>query len=170
VIHYLGILNPRPFPARGDCDRFFMSKGIASNPQSGFNALQGVILIFIVLVLVIVVLSAYSSSRATARDAKRISDVSQLQKAIRYYYEEFGQYPQASTNGQAVGVDNSFSRFLSPWPTAPQPADGSCTAQTNVYYYEQLNSGENYQIKFCLGKAYGRLPAGQRIVSPSTIQ
>ena len=146
-----------------------MKRRIASNPESGFNALQAAILTFIVLVLGIVVLASYSTSKAKARDAKRVSDVQQIQKALKYYYEEFGQYPQASTNGQAVGVDNSFSKFISPWPTPPA-ADGSCTAQSNLYYYEQLNGGENYQLKFCLGKSYGRLSAGQRIVTPTSIQ
>lgn len=136
-----------------------------SNPQAGFNVLQTAILVFIIFVLAVVVVLAYFSAQRTARDAKRISDIQQLQLALKHYYEEFGYYPQASTSNQAVGVDNSFSRFISPWPTPP-PADGNCTNQYNTYAYEQLNSGENYQIRFCLGGEYGKLKAGVRIATP----
>jgi Tfp pilus assembly protein PilE len=86
---------------------FFMPRSSVSNKQAGFNPLQGVILIFIVLVLALVVSMAYFSSKRTARDAKRASDIQQLQLALKYFYEEFGYYPQASANNQAVGVDNA---------------------------------------------------------------
>jgi hypothetical protein len=148
---------------------FFMPRSSVSNKQAGFNPLQGVILIFIVLVLALVVSMAYFSSKRTARDAKRASDIQQLQLALKYFYEEFGYYPQASANNQAVGVDNAFSRFISPWPTPPQP-DGRCTNQYNAYAYEQLNGGENYQLRFCLGQDYGRLKAGVRFATPTGYQ
>jgi type II secretory pathway pseudopilin PulG len=137
-----------------------------SNQQSGFNVLQTTILVFIVFVLALVVVLAYFSAQRTARDAKRVSDIQQLQLALKHYYEEFGYYPQASAGNQAVGVDNSFSRFVSPWPTPPAP-DGGCTNQYNTYAYEQLNGGENYQLRFCLGGEYGNLKAGVRIVTPT---
>lgn len=163
TIHYLGILNPGPIA-------FFMPFIQSRNSQLGFNILQITILVFICLVLALVVLLAYSSARATSRDAKRVSDVEQLQKGLKYFREEFGYYPQASPNYQAVGVDNAFTRFVSPWPSPPTPADGNCTLNTNAYVYEQVSGGESYTIKFCLGKAYGNLKAGNRIVTPTSYQ
>ncbi len=137
--------------------------------ESGFGVIESVILIIIGLILAVVVVSAYFSAKKTQRDAQRVSDVVQLQKALKHYYEEFGYFPQAS-NGVAVGVDNSFARFVSPWPSAPEPADGTCTEANNSYVYEQLNSGENYQIRFCLGEGYGSLKAGVRIATPTNYQ
>jgi hypothetical protein len=147
-----------------------MSRPNGSNPEAGFNALQSVILIFICLVLALVTALAYFSAKRTSRDAKRVSDIQQLQLALKYFHGEFGYYPQASANHEAVGVDNAFSRFVSPWPKAPEPADGICTSQYNTYAYEQLNGGESYQLRFCLGKSYGRLPAGARIATPNDYQ
>ena len=141
----------------------------SENPESGFNILQGLILITISLILAVVVLAAYSSAKRTARDAERVSDVLQLQKALKYYYEEFGYYPQAS-NKVAVGVDNAFSRFVSPWPAPPKPADGLCTDQHNVYAYEQLNGGDGYILTFCLGEGYGNLKPGLRSATPTGYQ
>jgi hypothetical protein len=146
-----------------------MPRPSANNPQAGFNPLQVMILVFIVMVLGLVVTFAYFSAQRTSRDARRASDIQQLQLALKYYYEEFGYYPQAGPNNQAVGVDNSFSRFVSPWPVPP-PADGRCTSQLNTYAYEQLNGGENYQLRFCLGQDYGRLKAGVRFATPSGYQ
>jgi type II secretory pathway pseudopilin PulG len=137
--------------------------------QLGFGVIESLILIIMGLVLAVVVVSAYFSAKQTARDAQRVSDVVQLQKALKYHYEEFGYFPQASNN-IAVGVDNSFSRFISEWPKPPTPADGQCNSQYNTYAYEQVNSGESYQIRFCLGEGYGNLKAGIRIATPYNYQ
>jgi type II secretory pathway pseudopilin PulG len=142
---------------------------VPASRQSGFTVIEVAILLVVCLIAGVVTLSSYLSAKASARDAQRISDVKQLQKALKYHYEEFGYYPQDS-NGVAVGVDNSFSRFVSPWPTAPKPADGRCSSAANSYAYEQLNSGENYQIRFCLGGDYGGLKAGVRIAMPDVYQ
>lgn len=146
-----------------------MTRPSANNQQAGFNPIQTVILVFIIFVLGLVVYMAYSSAQRTSRDAQRASDIQQLQLALKYYYEEFGYYPQASPTAQAVGVDNAFSRFVSPWPTPPG-ADGRCSSQFNTYAYEQLNGGENYQLRFCLGQDYGRLKAGVRYATPTGYQ
>lgn len=142
---------------------------LTDKTNAGFGVIQGFILIFIVFLIGMVTILAYTSARGSARDAKRISDITQLQKALKYYHEEFGYYPQAS-NGIAVGFDGSFSRFVSSWPNAPLPADGLCSAEHNRYFYEQINSGETYQIRFCLGGAYGPLKAGVRLAKPGAIE
>jgi hypothetical protein len=140
-----------------------------SSSQSGFNLLQALIFSFICLVLVLLTFAAYVSAQRTAKDAQRVSDVQQLRLALKYYHDEFGQYPQSSPNYQAVGTNNSFNRFLAEWPTPPGPT-GNCASQSNVYAYEQLNSGGSYQIKFCLGEPYGNLPGGVRIATPGGFQ
>jgi Tfp pilus assembly protein PilE len=142
---------------------------ISVKEQQGFTAIESATLLLICLILGIVTLSAYASAKSSVRDEQRVSDVTQLQKALKYYYEEFGYYPQDSNN-IAVGFDNSFSGFVSPWPKAPTPPDGSCTDQYNSYAYAQVNSGESYQIRFCLGSDYGNLKAGVRIATPAGYQ
>lgn len=135
--------------------------------QTGFGVIESIILFFIIGLLGVLTIMAYLSAQGAKRDAQRVSDVQQLQKALKFYYEEFGQYPQHSNN-IAVGIDNSFSRFVSPWPTAPQPADG-CGIY-NAYAYMQLDNGADYQIRFCLGKGYNNLKSGVHIASPDGVQ
>lgn len=131
--------------------------------QNGFGVIESIIIVLILLILGTVVLAGYLSGKRDARDAQRVSDVVQIRKALGYYFREFGQYPSAS-NGKAVGTDNTFSRFIT-WPDAPQPADGACGDKYNVYNYEQLSSGDAYQITFCLGSGYNNLKAGLHIVT-----
>jgi type II secretory pathway pseudopilin PulG len=138
----------------------------SDSPEGGFGVIESTILLIMIFILGVVVLTAYSAANKAQRDAQRASDVTGLQKALQYYYEEFGEYPQASDDGQAVGVDNSFTRFVSRWPNPPRPADGICTDQTNMYVYEDINNGESYQIKFCLGDDYGNAKGGITVVSP----
>ena len=142
----------------------FLSRGA---PQSGIGRIETVILALLCLVIGIVLLSAFFSARKTVRDAQRVSDIRQLQKALALYYKEYGMFPQASNN-VAVGVENSFGRFVSPWPEAPKPADGNCTAAANAYSYEVFNNGEGYVLKFCLGDNYDKFTAGINIVSPDS--
>ncbi len=139
-------------------------------PQSGFGVIESTMLLLMVFILGVVILAAYSSASSTRRDAQRVSDVSGLQKALAYFHQEFGQFPQASPSGEAVGTENSFSRFVSKWPEPPSPADGTCSSQNNRYYYEQVNGGESYSIRFCLGDDYGNARAGTRVVTPISVQ
>jgi hypothetical protein len=150
-------------------DYFEMLKHNKLQSQSGFNLLQALIFSFICLVLVVVTGTAFVSAQRTSRDAQRVSDVQQIRLALKYYHDEFGHYPQSSPSYQAVGSDNTFSRFISNWPTPPT-ADGGCTAQLNNYAYDQLNSGSSYQLRFCLGRPYGNLSGGVRTASPSGFQ
>lgn len=147
-----------------------MARKIQCGPQSGFGVIESTILLLMVFILGIVVLAAYSSAGKSRRDAQRVSDVSGLQQALSYYYQEFGEYPQASPTGQAVGVENSFSKFVPDWPEPPTPADGTCSSMDNRYDYEQVDGGHSYSIRFCLGDNYANVPAGVRVVSPTNVK
>jgi type II secretory pathway pseudopilin PulG len=137
--------------------------------QAGFGTLETLILTLIIAILVFVTAYAFAGARAAQRDAQRVSDAQQLQKALKYYFEEFGRFPSASS-GRAVGVDNSFSRFVPSWPEPPWPADGTCTEASNRYAYTEIDAGENYQIKFCLGEDSQGLKAGPHTATPEGIQ
>jgi hypothetical protein len=123
--------------------------------------------ISILLILFIVVVTAYLSALTTSRDAQRVSDMTQISKALKFYYEQYGQYPSAG-NGQAVGENETFSRFISSWPKAPQ--GGQCSKQNGAYHYEQLSDGDRYEIKFCLEKNYSGIPAGIRVLTPEGVR
>jgi type II secretory pathway pseudopilin PulG len=70
--------------------------------------------IAIIGILASVVLSSLNSARAKARDAKRRSDISNIQKVLALYYDDFGAYPQS---GGAVSPNSGWSNSsnLSSW-------------------------------------------------------
>ncbi|HYC80067.1 MAG TPA: hypothetical protein VEC17_03500 [Candidatus Binatia bacterium] len=141
------------------------SANLKPDNSSGFGMFEGIALVFMVFVMLIVTVSAFSAAKEDSRDAHRVADVMQLRQAMKLYMDEYGQYPQGS-NGIAVGVDDSFARFIAKWPTPPKPADGSCQETNNVYYYELTNSGSSYEIRFCLGNGYKNLRAGVLTATP----
>ena len=91
--------------------------GVLKGQGQGGRWLTVVIVIFIGIMVVgilsSVVLASLNSAREKSRDARRISDVKQLQLALELYYDDTGSYP----------TENSFKnlspRYLTIIPTDP---------------------------------------------------
>lgn len=106
----------------------------------GFTLIELLVVIAIIGLLSSVVLISLSSARARARDTRRLSDVSTLQKALELYYNAFGQYPTGG-GGPCGGWDSpNDGNFIGALRTAgfmPQDlkdpkGDSDCT---NYLYY-----------------------------------
>lgn len=111
------------------------------------------------------------ASRKKARDARRVSDIKQIQNALKLYYLDHGEYP----NGGIAKIENvclckdgfrkncSYEEYSGTEcflvPVAPTPADGKCTNENNSYFYKRL-SPDKYILRFCLGGKIGELPKG----------
>ncbi|MCX6731429.1 MAG: prepilin-type N-terminal cleavage/methylation domain-containing protein, partial [Candidatus Parcubacteria bacterium] len=61
--------------------------------KKGFTLIELLVVISIIGLLSSIVLASLNSARAKARDAKRMSDLHQLQLALELYYNQYGQYP-----------------------------------------------------------------------------
>ncbi|MBI3632671.1 MAG: type II secretion system protein [Candidatus Vogelbacteria bacterium] len=61
--------------------------------KKGFTLIELLVVIAIIGILSSVVLVSLQSSRAKARDAKRIADVGSIQQALALYYDSNNQYP-----------------------------------------------------------------------------
>ncbi len=112
-----------------------------------------------------------ADSQAKAGDAKRIADIRQIQTSLELFYNDNNRYPTA-LNGIVNINDGSpkWSTYMFTWPTAPTPPGGNCSTSQNAYGYEQLSSGNDYRLTFCLGAATSVYSAGPRTASPSGIQ
>lgn len=91
----------------------------------GFTLIELLVVIAIIAILSSIVITNLTSSKAKARDAKRVSDVSQIQLAIEQYFDRCQQYPSAITNPTS-GVTSAtcpsgvnLSNFISQVPTDP---------------------------------------------------
>jgi len=116
-----------------------------------FTLIELLIVIVIVAILATLTIVALNGIRAKSRDAKRISDIRQIQLVLEMYKNDNNVYPASLTAGQPlVDLVNNLT-YLKQIPAAPGRADGSCADDS--YEYTPDNSNTSYHITYCLGGA-----------------
>ncbi|HJO89861.1 MAG: prepilin-type N-terminal cleavage/methylation domain-containing protein [Candidatus Pacebacteria bacterium] len=96
--------------------------------NKGFTLIELLVVIAIIGILSSVVLASLNSARQKARDAKRISDVKQLQLALEFYFDANGGYPSAIS-----GTLLTAPGYIAAIPTDPVGGGN--------YNYAALNAG-----------------------------
>ena len=76
--------------------------------KAGFTLIELLVVIAIISLLSSVVMASLNSARSKARDARRISDIKQLQLALGFYYDKYGSYIDTRT-GPDIPTDSSIS-------------------------------------------------------------
>src|SRR3989344_1411048 len=111
----------------------------------GFTLIELLVVIAIIGLLASVVLASLNSARAKGRDAKRLSEVNQLQKALELYYDNFGYYPETnwvhSVDGtwQSNALATGLRPYLSSLPV--DPTNSGCCGYNGQYVYSYYSSG-----------------------------
>lgn len=90
--------------------------------KAGFTLIELLVVIAIIGILSSVVLASLNSARQKGRDAKRISDVKQLQLALELYYDANSKYPTAIS-----GTELTAPGYIAVIPKDP-------TGNTNYSY------------------------------------
>jgi len=126
--------------------------------QKGFTFVELMIVILIILILSSVAVVSFNSSRAKARDAKRLADIRRIRTAMEFYYSEEDSYP--SIERLVLGQVNSYKLcdkssgafvdtsaecavlYIGPIPKDP--------LNTGKYVYN--SDGIGYDIKFVTEK------------------
>jgi general secretion pathway protein G len=118
--------------------------------HSGFTLIELLVVIAIIGLLSTLSVLALNAARARSRDAKRISDVQQMQTALEMYYNDMNAYPATASAGASIAT--ASTTYMKIIPTPPQPVDGSCVAAP-AYTYTSSGSGSSstYSIQYCLG-------------------
>jgi prepilin-type N-terminal cleavage/methylation domain-containing protein len=174
-------------------DKAVATGKISKNTQlaktaAGFTLIELLVVIAIIALLASIALIALMSARQKSRDAKRVSDMVQMNTALSLYFSTYKGYP-SSVNGLpsplvAAGVATSL-------PANPLPGDGSCDLVTysppvpggtyaNQYYYFASGTaflGSNnvtvypdYGYYFCLGAQTGSVSPGLHISTPEGLK
>ena len=160
--------------------------------NAGFTLIELLVVIAIIALLSSVALIALVSARQKSRDAKRLSDMTQMNTAMELYFANFKGYP-SSTNGVPQGLNPTYVATL---PSAPTPEDGLCQnlqhacsgsnqppcgIAANTYYYvpsgTAFTGGDgvtqvypDYAYYFCLGDQTGNFPGGERVITPRGVK
>ena len=95
--------------------------------KKGFTLVELMVVVAIIALLTGIIMTNLTSSRVKARDAKRISDVGQIQLALTLFYDRCHQYPSIVNGGVDITspsctINNTTitpGTFISTIPTDP---------------------------------------------------
>ncbi len=114
----------------------------------GFTLIELLVVVAIIGMLSSMVLVSVNSSRIKSRDARRLSDLSQIQKALELFYSQNGRYPQINSaatfsaatlwNGTTGSLQYELRDFISRLPVDP-------TNDTSYQYWYDSDSANQYQ-------------------------
>ncbi|PIR88840.1 MAG: hypothetical protein COU09_00225 [Candidatus Harrisonbacteria bacterium CG10_big_fil_rev_8_21_14_0_10_44_23] len=111
----------------------------------GFTLIEVLIVVGIIGLLASVILVGLNASRSKARDARRVTDLRQVQQGLELYYVKEGEYPNANSwsalesDLSSVGVDSL--------PTDPKRGGDS-------YQYEAGDDQQEYVLQATLEEDY----------------
>lgn len=124
------------------------------NLNRGFTLIELLVVISIIGLMSSVVLAAMSDARTKARDAQRIRDVQEIQKAVELYYDKYGYYPimdswvarvatSASGNANWSSLQTALRTegFLPTLSQDPVNSGSIMSSATGYLYRYQVNAG-----------------------------
>jgi len=115
----------------------------------GFTLIELLVVIAIIGLLSTLAVVALNNARQKSRDARRVSDIKQIQTALELYYNDANAYPAAVTQGGTVSF--SGTTYMAVVPTNPSPNGMN-------YTYVQDSSGTSYHLSYLLEGVTGGIP------------
>lgn len=127
--------------------------------SKGFTLIELLVVIAIIGLLSSVVLVSLNSARGKARDTVRKADLTQLQKALEFYYHDNGKYPITNTDtwygyqttgcgvagalsGAGGYIPNLAPTYIPTLPVDPSRQFGGCSG----YLYHSSTDGSSYAL------------------------
>ena len=107
--------------------------------QKGFTLIELLVVIAIIGILSSVVLASLSTAREKSRDAKRISDIGQIQLALELYFDANQSYPSTTPVASTASIDGGVQVLANRnyLPKAPVPPAGPAN---NKYFYRGIKA------------------------------
>lgn len=124
-----------------------------SKKSKGFTLIELLVVIAIIGILTAIVTANFTSARARSRDAKRISDLAQIQLALELFFDRCNQYPTDITQANINTVYNNcpsgttgirLSTYISQIPNPPLSTD---PAYASNYFINNTTSPTDYLLK-----------------------
>lgn len=111
---------------------FFLSVGKVKTARA-FTLIELLVVIAIIGILSSVVLASLSTARLKSRDARRLSDMRQLQTALELYYSVNNSYPGSATTNVSTDLATLAPANIPVIPKDPQDP-GAHSSPSNYRY------------------------------------
>ena len=152
---------------------------VSRQRNEGFTLIELLVVIAIIGLLSTLAVVALNSARQRSRDAKRVSDIRQIQTAVELGYSETGGYPTASSI--TLGSANAGTLCNNGGASTFQADSTGCstiymglvpsnpTPNGAAYVYDSASNSGIYSITFNLESATGQLGAGDNCANQNGI-
>lgn len=105
-----------------------------THKQAGFTLIELLVVIAIIGTLASVVLSSLNIAREKGRDAKRLAEAKEIQKALESYYLDNGSYPQYTWRcSYAENWNSQLGADLAEYFPGNMPTDPINESSSNAY-------------------------------------
>lgn len=142
-----------------------MKGGEIMKKQKGFTLVELLVVIAIIGLLSTLAVVSLNNARARSRDAKRVSDVKQVQTALEMYFNDNNAYP--ATGGLSFASGTPANIFTGPGGVTYMQQVPAAQAPGSYVYF--ATSTVSYSIVYTLENATGGLTAGQHTATPGGI-
>ena len=134
--------------------------------QKGFTLVELLVVIAIIGLLSTLAVVSLNNARARSRDAKRVSDIKQVQTALEMYFNDWNAYPETGALNFASTTPNNILKSPDGTVTYMQQVPAAQAPGTYVYTATTTTS---YGIVYTLENATGGLTPGVHTATPGGI-
>ncbi|MFA7702484.1 MAG: FISUMP domain-containing protein, partial [Patescibacteria group bacterium] len=145
-----------------------MNNKLISKTKKGFTLVELIIVLAIIGIVLATAFISFSNARQKARDAKRVSDITQVQNTLELYFRDEGRYPASLTFGSELVGSSSNRVYMVKLPENPTPRNDN-TCPDNEYSYLATNNGESYELNFCVSETTGNFASGEKCATSQGI-
>jgi type II secretion system protein G len=144
----------------------------------GFTLIELLVVVSIIGILASVVLASLNTARARGRDARRLSDIHQIENALELYFNSNNSYPLSNVPLSAAGtlpntswrnsiypaswtlLETDLSSYIAQLPHDPKesPSGWPGSGAAGVYGYAYFGCGSGYFLVYQLEIASGPDP------------
>ena len=123
--------------------------------NKGFTLIELLVVVFIVALLATLVLVNIGGIRAKSRDSRRVADIKSIQEGLAMYHNNHREYPDSGgglieINGSTDALSQALISDGAMRGVPTDPVNGTLGAITYKYYYQSLDSGNDYQLEYYL--------------------
>jgi len=116
----------------------------------GFTILELLVVVAIIAMLFSAISVILTGVKERSRDAKRMSDMRELQKSLNLYFTERNRFPISTTEILITGSDPLSLELENAFFITEAPADPLYPSSAFQYTYISSPAGSDFTLSFCL--------------------